>query len=72
VSVPAFELTLERPEDERSVEHVVLDHLSAAADEETLVLYVENALINSLFGLLCWSAVSIPSRACRFIECEIL
>jgi hypothetical protein len=60
VSVPAFELTLERPEDERSVEHVVLDHLLAAADEETLVLYVENALVNSLFGLLCWSAVFAP------------
>jgi VRR-NUC domain/Fanconi anemia-associated nuclease SAP domain len=60
VIVPAFELTLERPEEDRSVEHLVLDHLLAAANEETLVLYVENALINSLFGLLCWPAVFAP------------
>jgi hypothetical protein len=60
VSVPTFELMLDRAEEDRSVEHLVLDHLRAAANEATLVLYVENALINSLFGLLCWSAVFAP------------
>jgi len=36
------------------VEGVVRDHL---ADADAPVFYVENALINSLFGLLCWQAV---------------
>ena len=36
------------------VEGVVRDHL---ADHDAPVFYVENALINSLFGLLCWQAI---------------
>ena len=36
------------------VEGVVREHL---ASEEAPVFYVENALANSLFGLLCWRAV---------------
>jgi hypothetical protein len=36
------------------VEGMVRDHLARA---DAPVFYVENALINSLFGLLCWSAV---------------
>jgi hypothetical protein len=39
------------------VEGVVRDHL---AQEEAPVYYVENTLINSLFGLLCWSAIFKP------------
>jgi hypothetical protein len=36
------------------VEGVVRDHL---ANDDAPVFYVENALINSLFGLLCWQAI---------------
>jgi hypothetical protein len=39
------------------VEGVVRDHL---AHEDAPVFYVENTLINSLFGLLCWNAVFKP------------
>jgi hypothetical protein len=49
---------------------VVRDHLH---QRRAPVYYVENALINSLFGLLCWDAVfsrsqapsSIPTTAAR-------
>ncbi|WP_397448786.1 VRR-NUC domain-containing protein [Pseudomonas sp. NA-150] len=40
-----------------SVEQMVQLHL---ADEAGPVHYVENALINSLFGLLCWPAIFAP------------
>ena len=38
----------------QTVEYVVRDHLTC---EAAPVYYVENALINSLFGLLCWQPV---------------
>ncbi|CAB3750037.1 VRR-NUC domain-containing protein [Paraburkholderia humisilvae] len=47
-------LTLARPAEPVSVEYVVLDHLS---EHDAPVHYVENGLINSLFGLLCWEPV---------------
>ncbi|MGH8420260.1 MAG: VRR-NUC domain-containing protein [Pseudomonas sp.] len=40
-----------------SVEQLIQLHL---AEEGSEVHYVENALINSLFGLLCWPAVFAP------------
>ncbi|AHL75640.1 nuclease [Stutzerimonas stutzeri] len=40
-----------------SVEHAVREHLSRS---EAPVYYVENALINSLLGLLCWDAIFAP------------
>jgi len=40
-----------------SVERLIQLHL---AEEGSEVHYVENALINSLFGLLCWPAVFAP------------
>lgn len=49
-----FTLTLPYPEPPVSVEQAVQSHLF---EEQTPVLYVENALINSLFGLLCWRAI---------------
>jgi hypothetical protein len=55
--VERSELTLARPAASlgpASVEYVVLDHLSAL---DAPVYYVENGLINSLFGLLCWEPV---------------
>ena len=58
--VPTFNLTLQPPVAPRSVESLVMDHLLAATDEPTCVYFVENALINSLFGLLCWRAIFAP------------
>lgn len=52
-----IDLTLAPPEQPDCVEFVVRAHLDAA---EAPVYYVENALINSLFGLLCWDAVFHP------------
>jgi hypothetical protein len=40
-----------------SVEWLMREHL---AEEGAEVHYVENALINSLFGLLCWPAIFAP------------
>ncbi|WP_350615627.1 VRR-NUC domain-containing protein [Pseudomonas sp. HY7a-MNA-CIBAN-0227] len=51
-------LDLELPADPMmSVEHCVQAHLS---DVAAPVHYVENSLINSLFGLLCWPAIFAP------------
>ena len=49
-----IDLSLPPPEQPSYVELVVRDHLTRA---DAPVYYVENALINSLFGLLCWDAV---------------
>ncbi len=53
-TVPRLDLSLPPPPQACYVEAIVRDHLSSA---EAPVYYVENALINSLFGLLCWGAV---------------
>jgi hypothetical protein len=51
-----MELTL--PADpEASVEMLVCAHINQT---DTPAFYVENALINSLFGLLCWPAIFAP------------
>ncbi|ASW01127.1 VRR-NUC domain-containing protein [Paraburkholderia aromaticivorans] len=47
-------LVVPRPDALMPVEYVVRDHLTR---ETAPVHYVENALINSLFGLLCWEPV---------------
>jgi hypothetical protein len=52
--VARLDLSLPMPESEWHVEGVVRDHLWR---EDAPVFYVENTLINSLFGLLCWDAV---------------
>ncbi|MFD4838554.1 VRR-NUC domain-containing protein [Achromobacter sp. NPDC058515] len=51
------ELALPRPVQPASVEYVARDHLHR---DDAPVHYVENALINSLFGLLCWPAIFAP------------
>jgi hypothetical protein len=53
-AVARLDLQLPFPEQAWSVEEVVRNHLSS---RDAPVFYVENALINSLFGLLCWEAV---------------
>lgn len=45
------------PSDEFSVEWLLQEHLH---EDTAPVFYVENALINSLFGLLCWPAIFAP------------
>lgn len=45
------------------VEHAVREHL---AEPGAPVYYVENALINSLFGLLCWDAIFAPVSGAFF------
>jgi VRR-NUC domain/Fanconi anemia-associated nuclease SAP domain len=47
-------LVLPRPESPQAVEYIARDHLTC---DTAPVHYVENALINSLFGLLCWEPV---------------
>ncbi len=49
-----LDLRLPMPGGDWWVEGVVRDHLAA---EDAPVFYVENALANSLFGLLCWRAI---------------
>ncbi|AZS80010.1 VRR-NUC domain-containing protein [Achromobacter spanius] len=56
-AVPRTDLTLQRPATPASVEFVTRDHLH---QDDAPVHYVENALLNSLFGLLCWPAVFAP------------
>lgn len=53
---PTTLLVLPGP-DPQGVEHAVAAHL---ATPEAPVFYVENALICSLFGLLCWDAIFAP------------
>jgi hypothetical protein len=52
-----IDLSLPPPAEPDYVEFVVRDHLTRA---DAPVYYVENSLINSLFGLLCWDAVFWP------------
>lgn len=59
VKLPApsrLDLSLPRPE-AQSVEYAVKLHLS---EPDAPVHYVENSLICSLFGLLCWPAIFAP------------
>lgn len=52
-----IDLSLPPPEQASYVEFVVRDHLQR---DDAPVYYVENSLMNSLFGLLCWDAVFSP------------
>lgn len=49
-----MDLELDLPARPAAVEYVLRDHWHS---EDAPVFYVENALINSLFGLLCWPAI---------------
>jgi hypothetical protein len=58
-------LELQLPDPPQRVELAVSAHL---ATPEAPVLYVENTLINSLFGLLCWNAIFAPLPGAFFHE----
>ncbi|MDB5920207.1 MAG: nuclease [Massilia sp.] len=53
-AVATLELRLPVPFEGRWVEGAVRDHLARL---EAPVFYVENTLVNALFGLLCWRAI---------------
>jgi tetratricopeptide (TPR) repeat protein len=55
--VQRLDLHLPRTDPDLSVEFHVQAHL---AEDAAPVHYVENSLINSLFGLLCWPAIFAP------------
>jgi hypothetical protein len=63
VKPECLEISLPQPEAALSVERAVLAHWSRP---EAPVYYVENALINSLFGLLCWEAIFAPLSGAFF------
>jgi VRR-NUC domain/Fanconi anemia-associated nuclease SAP domain len=52
-----LDLELPPPDPPQRVELVVREHLGTS---EAPVLYVENTLLNALFGLLCWDAIFAP------------
>ena len=52
--IDRIEVVLPRPATPTRVELIARDHL---ARDDAPVHYVENALFNSLFGLLCWEAI---------------
>ncbi len=52
-----LDLLLPRPDTVISVEETVGNYLGTAHEP---VYYVENTLVNSLFGLLCWPAIFLP------------
>jgi hypothetical protein len=59
-AVDTFEVLLDSPTGFRSVEIVVRDFLAQQQGPCSTVHYVENGLINSLFGLLFWDATFAP------------
>jgi len=59
-TIPQFELCMDKPTEQCAVEYCVRDFLAQVEPTAAQVQYVENGLINSLFGLLCWRAVFAP------------
>lgn len=58
-----LDLIVPAPAADQSVEQLARDHLAAP---DAPVHYVENTLMNSLFGLLCWDAVFAPVSGAFF------
>lgn len=54
--IPRFELTLQQPAEPFRVERLVCE----ALQNEGETYYVENTLLNALFGLLCWDVFFAP------------
>ena len=64
--IPRFEVALEDVPATRAVEYRVRDHLARDLEDGNTVRYVENGLINALFGLLCWPAIFAPVAGAFF------
>jgi VRR-NUC domain/Fanconi anemia-associated nuclease SAP domain len=58
--VTTFDLELDAAPYGQALEFHVRDHLAREEQSPSTVHYVENGLINSLFGLLCWDAIFAP------------
>jgi hypothetical protein len=56
----AFDVLLDAAPRGRALEIHLRDHLARQEEAHSTVHYVENGLINSLFGLLCWNAIFAP------------
>ena len=59
-SIPTFDIRVPRPALAQPVEQSALEFLSSVAADDSRLYYVENTLIGSLFGLLCWDAIFAP------------
>jgi hypothetical protein len=55
--IPEFNLVFGGARGPGAVEYHVRDHLAHGLGDPSTVRYVENGLINALFGLLCWPAI---------------
>ncbi len=63
--VPSFEMVVDAGDFACPVEYRVRDRLAREAEGST-VDYVENGLVNALFGLLCWKAIFAPIAGAFF------
>jgi hypothetical protein len=66
--ISEFELVLDSLPAAQAVEYRVRDHLARDLADRNTVRYVENGLINALFGLLCWPAIYAPVQGAFFHE----
>jgi hypothetical protein len=57
--LPTFEMSMDTSLD-AAVEYRVRDCLATEDGPASAIYYVENGLMNSLFGLLCWRAIFAP------------
>ncbi|MES2934743.1 MAG: VRR-NUC domain-containing protein [Pseudomonadota bacterium] len=64
-AISSHDLALPRPASDVTVELAVRAHLSLAAPDAP-VFYVENGLVNSLMGLLCWEVIFMPLAGAFF------
>lgn len=55
-ALPRIDLLLPLPDEDQAVELCAAEHFQQS-DAGSAVHFVENTLINSLFGLLCWDAI---------------
>jgi hypothetical protein len=58
--IPGFEVVFDGTPRPGAVEYQVVEHLGRELADCSTVRYVENGLILSLFGLLCWPAIFAP------------
>jgi hypothetical protein len=58
--VTTFDIPFDSLPAGRALELRIRDHLASEEGARCAVYYVENGLINSLFGLLCWDAIFAP------------
>ena len=68
IDLPSFELAFGAAISAAGVEQYVRDQLILAGGGRTSVHFVENSLVISLFGLLCWQAIFAPIAGAFFHE----